>query len=67
MTVETVDRSRAIEMRRSGASAASVEDGDGKGMKKVRSEADVRWMYYAKALTYPVSYTHLTLPTILLV
>ena len=57
MTVETVDRSRAIEMRRSGASAASVEDGDGKGMKKVRSEADVRWMYYAKALTYLLAWS----------
>lgn len=52
-----MDRSRAIEMRRSGASAASVEDGDGKGTKRVRSEADVRWMYYAKALTYLLAWS----------
>ena len=36
--------------RRPGQTDVSVEDENTEAMKKPRSEADVRWMYYAKAL-----------------
>ena len=43
--------------RRPGQTDVSVEDGNTEAMKKPRSEADVRWMYYAKALSFLLAWS----------